>query len=419
MSAADIRASLERAARAERLDAVTATPLLAARGADLEELLDLASASRDAGAAARGGDTRKVITYSRKVFIPLTTLCRDRCHYCTFVDTPHGLLRKGIAPYLEPEQVLAIAREGAAAGCREALFTLGDRPELRWTAAAEWLEEHGYRTTLEYLGAMARLVLEETGLLPHLNPGVLSWAEFQRLRPLAPSMGMMLETTSVPLWAAARRRALRLAGQGSGAAAAGARGRGSQPGPVHHGRAARHRGDAPRRRRLPRRHPRRARAVGARAGDDRAELPREAADRDAGRARPRDGPLHRRGRDRAPRAGAGGAPPGAAEPHRRGRARPADPRRHRRLGRRQPRHPRPREPGAAVAAPRRPRPAHGGQRLHAPAAPHCAPALARRGVGRRRLARGGRRPRRSERPRRGAGAGPRPGPRGPRRRSVG
>ncbi|RIX30867.1 7,8-didemethyl-8-hydroxy-5-deazariboflavin synthase CofG [Amnibacterium setariae] len=202
--AADVRAALTRAARGERagrLDAATATSLLAARGPELEALLDLASAARDAGATARGGDTGRVITYSRKVFIPLTTLCRDRCHYCTFVDTPHGLLRKGEAAYLEPEQVLAIAREGAAAGCREALFTLGDRPEARWTAAADWLAAHGYGSTLEYLAAMARLVLDQTGLLPHLNPGVLTWIELQRLRPLAPSMGMMLETTSVPLWA--------------------------------------------------------------------------------------------------------------------------------------------------------------------------------------------------------------------------
>ena len=199
--AAAVRAALTGAERGERVDVADATALLAARGAELEALLDLATAARDAGAALRGGDTGPVITYSRKVFIPLTTLCRDRCHYCTFVDTPHGIARRGEALYLEPEQVLSIAREGAAAGCREALFTLGDRPEARWSAAAGWLREHGYASTLDHLGAMARLVLVETGLLPHLNPGVLTWAELQRLRPLAPSMGMMLETTSVSLWA--------------------------------------------------------------------------------------------------------------------------------------------------------------------------------------------------------------------------
>jgi FO synthase len=198
---ADVRAALARAERGDRLEVGAATALLAARGDELEVLLDLASAARSAGGRLRGGDIGAVITYSRKVFIPLTTLCRDRCHYCTFVDTPHGLARRGEAVFLEPEQVLAIAREGAAAGCREALFTLGDRPEARWSAAREWLAAHGYTSTLDYLGAMARLVLDETGLLPHLNPGVLTWVELQRLRPLAPSMGMMLETTSVRLWA--------------------------------------------------------------------------------------------------------------------------------------------------------------------------------------------------------------------------
>ena len=102
--------------------------------------------------------------------------------------------------YLEPDEVLAIAREGAALGCKEALFTLGDRPELRWRAAKEWLDAHGYDDTLSYVRAMAIRVLEETGLLPHLNPGVLSWQDFQRLKPVAPSMGMMLETTATRLF---------------------------------------------------------------------------------------------------------------------------------------------------------------------------------------------------------------------------
>jgi FO synthase len=132
------------------------------------------------------------VTYSRKVFIPLTRLCRDRCHYCTFATTP----KRVDAPYLSPDQVFAIAEQGRAMGCKEALFTLGDRPEDRWPAAREWLDAHGYDSTLAYVRAMAILVLERTGLLPHLNPGVLSWADFQRLKPVAPSMGMMLETTS-------------------------------------------------------------------------------------------------------------------------------------------------------------------------------------------------------------------------------
>jgi FO synthase len=124
-------------------------------------------------------------------------LCRDRCHYCTFATTP-GRVE---SPYLSPDEVLDIARRGAELGCKEALFTLGDRPEDRWDAAARWLEEAGYASTLDYVRAMAIRVLEETGLLPHLNPGVMSWQDLQRLKPVAPSMGMMLETTSKRLYA--------------------------------------------------------------------------------------------------------------------------------------------------------------------------------------------------------------------------
>ncbi|WP_346769213.1 7,8-didemethyl-8-hydroxy-5-deazariboflavin synthase CofG [Planctomonas sp. JC2975] len=176
-----------------------AETLLYARDAQLDELLDLAGRLRDAGldTAGRPG----VVTYSRKVFIPLTHLCQDRCHYCIFVQTPGKLAKAGIAPLLSEEEVLEIARQGAAMGCKEALFTLGDRPENRWAVAREWLADHGYASTIEYMRAMAIRVLEETGLLPHLNPGVMSWAELQRLKPVAPSMGMMLETTSVRLWA--------------------------------------------------------------------------------------------------------------------------------------------------------------------------------------------------------------------------
>ena len=143
-----------------------------------------------------------MITYSRKVFIPLTRLCRDRCGYCTFATVPGRL----DAPYLGPDEVLEIARQGAALGCKEALFTLGDRPEDRWKQAGEWLHAHGYDDTLSYVRAMAIRVLEETGLLPHLNPGVMTWQDFQRLKPVAPSMGMMLETTSRRLFERARAR---------------------------------------------------------------------------------------------------------------------------------------------------------------------------------------------------------------------
>ena len=176
-----------------------------------------ASRVRDAGLVDAGRPG--VVTYSRKVFVPLTRLCRDRCHYCTFATVPHRLP----AAFLERDEVLEIARAGAAAGCKEALFTLGDRPEERWPAAREWLEARGYHSTLEYVRACAIAVLEETGLLPHLNPGVMSWEELTRLKPVAPSMGMMLETTATRLWSRAGRAALRQPGQGAGGPAAGAR----------------------------------------------------------------------------------------------------------------------------------------------------------------------------------------------------
>ncbi len=189
-----MRRALARARDGKALDAAEAEVLLHARGDDLDTLLEHAGRVRDAGLAAAGRPG--VITYSRKVFIPLTRLCRDRCHYCTFATVP-GRLE---SPFLSPDEVLDIARQGAELGCKEALFTLGDRPEDRWQSAARWLHEHGYDDTLSYVRAMAILVLEETGLLPHLNPGVLSWSDLQRLKPVAASMGMMLETTSERLF---------------------------------------------------------------------------------------------------------------------------------------------------------------------------------------------------------------------------
>jgi FO synthase len=189
-----LRRALRRARDGVTLDVAEAAVLLAARGGYLDELMAVAGRVRDAGLvdAGRAG----VVTYSRNVFIPLTRLCRDRCHYCTFATVPHRLP----AAFLEREEVLEIARAGAAAGCKEALFTLGDRPEDRWPAAREWLDARGYDSTLDYVRACAIAVLEETGLLPHLNPGVLSWAELTRLKPVAASMGMMLETTATRLW---------------------------------------------------------------------------------------------------------------------------------------------------------------------------------------------------------------------------
>ncbi len=189
-----LRRALRRARDGVTLDVTEAAVLLRARGAHLDDLLASAARVRDAGLidAGRPG----VVTYSRKVFIPLTRLCRDRCHYCTFATVPHRLP----AAFLERDEVLDIARRGAQMGCKEALFTLGDRPEERWPVAREWLAARGYGSTLDYLRACAVAVLEETGLLPHLNPGVLSWTELQRLKPVAPSMGMMLETTATRLW---------------------------------------------------------------------------------------------------------------------------------------------------------------------------------------------------------------------------
>ncbi|WP_030729183.1 bifunctional FO biosynthesis protein CofGH [Streptomyces sp. NRRL F-2890] len=193
-----MRRALRRADDGVALDAAEAEVLLQARGEDLERLAAAAGRVRDAGLEAAGRPG--VITYSKKVFIPLTRLCRDRCHYCTFVTVPGKLRREGHGMFLSPDEVLDIARRGAALGCKEALFTLGDRPEDRWPEAREWLEAEGYDDTLAYVRAMAIRVLEETGLLPHLNPGVLTWTDFQRLKPVAPSMGMMLETTATRLW---------------------------------------------------------------------------------------------------------------------------------------------------------------------------------------------------------------------------
>ncbi len=189
-----LRRALRRAADGRALDVTEAAILLGARGTALSDLLGIAGAVRDAGLADAGRPG--IVTYSKKVFVPLTRLCRDRCHYCTFVTVPHRLP----AAFLERDEVLAIAAAGAAQGCKEALFTLGDRPEDRWPQAREWLAERGYASTVDYLRACAIAVLEQTGLLPHLNPGVLSWAELQRLKPVAPSMGMMLETSATRLW---------------------------------------------------------------------------------------------------------------------------------------------------------------------------------------------------------------------------
>src|SRR3984885_3555809 len=153
--------------------------------APLAELIDAAGRLRDEGHGRH-------LSYSRKVFIPLTHLCRDVCHYCTFAERP----RAGRSAYLSPEDVLAIARAGAAADCTEALFNLGAHRRLRYRAAREALAERSHTTTISYLREMCALVLKETSLLPHVNPGVMTAEEIAALREVSASQGIMLESTS-------------------------------------------------------------------------------------------------------------------------------------------------------------------------------------------------------------------------------
>ncbi len=181
--AARLAAALRKAESHTRLAHDEALAL--ARCEDLPRLMALAQ-----GLALAGHG--RTVSFSRKVFIPLTRLCRDVCHYCTFARPP----RPGERPYLAPEEVLAIARAGQDAGCKEALFTLGDRPERRYGAARRALAELGAESTLAYLEASAGLVLRETGLLPHLNPGVMDEAWLRRLRKVSVSQGLMLETVA-------------------------------------------------------------------------------------------------------------------------------------------------------------------------------------------------------------------------------
>jgi FO synthase len=182
------RRALARAETGKVLSLEETRALLTARDADLERLMSVSTRLRDLG----HGST---ITYSRKVCIPLTMLCRDHCHYCTLAKPPIKL----DAPFLTPDEVVAIADTGRALGCKEALFTLGNRPEERYPVAMEWLAAGGFGSTLDYLRAVAIRVIEETGLLPHLNAGVMSYEEMARLRYVAPSMGLMLETSSARL----------------------------------------------------------------------------------------------------------------------------------------------------------------------------------------------------------------------------
>lgn len=156
--------------------------------ADTRELCSIAAALRD---RFKG----RIVSYSRKVFIPLTHLCRDYCGYCTFRADP----KPGVAAYMTPDEVLAVAETGAQAGCKEALFSLGDQPEQIFPQAREFLRAHGFSRTLEYLAAMSELVLRETGLLPHSNPGLMPAGDMARLRRSNVSLGLMLESTSLRL----------------------------------------------------------------------------------------------------------------------------------------------------------------------------------------------------------------------------
>ncbi len=168
-----------------------ALSLLSAGPDGTSEICSAAAAMRDRGK----GNT---VTFSPKVFIPLTHLCRDFCGYCTFRKDP---TQAGKDLFMTPEQVLDVANAGAAMGCTEALFTLGERPEQRYPEAKEWLEHRGFKTTLEYLTHVCQLVLEETDMLPHANPGTMARREIAALQPFNPSMGLMLESTSKALYA--------------------------------------------------------------------------------------------------------------------------------------------------------------------------------------------------------------------------
>jgi FO synthase len=177
-----------------------AMPTSAADYLNENECLALAECQDTAGLMTRARALRddgfyNVITFSKKVFIPLTHLCRDVCHYCTFAQTP----KKIDSAFMSIDQVLAVAREGAAMGCKEALITLGEKPELRYSAARKALDDMGYSTTIDYLYAVAEAIYRETGLLPHVNPGTLTADEMAKLRSVSPSMGIMLESLSTRL----------------------------------------------------------------------------------------------------------------------------------------------------------------------------------------------------------------------------
>ena len=308
-----MRRALKRADDGKTLDATEVEVLLAASGESLRALMATAARVRDQGLADAG--RAGIVTYSKKVFIPLTRLCRDRCHYCTFATTP-GRVH---APFMSPDEVLEIARQGAALGCKEALFTLGDRPEDRWDAAAEWLEEAGYENTLDYVRAMADPGARGDRPAPPPQPRGDDLAG-----PAAAEAGRAEHGHDAGDHLAAAVRGegpapLRLARQGPGRPVAGAGGRRPVERAVHHRPVDRHR-----------REPGRAGRLDLRAAPDRPPvrrhpgghhpgLPGEAGHRDAQRRRRAAGRVagrHRRHQDRArpPNAGAGPAEPGRTWP---------------------------------------------------------------------------------------------------------
>ena len=246
-----MRRALRRARDGVALDATEAGVLLQATGADLVDLCASAARVRDAGLAHAGRPG--VVTYSRKVFIPLTRLCRDRCHYCTFVTVPGPVA--GRLPLARTRSWRSPGRAPPSAARRRCSpsatvrRTAGRRPGNGWTAT-------GTTARWPTCGRWPSGCWRRPGLLPHLNPGVMSWQEMQRLKPVAPSMGMMLETTSTAIYTEPVRRALRVARQGPGGPAAGAGGRRPQHDPVHHRHSRRHRRDDRRPRRVAVRDPR-------------------------------------------------------------------------------------------------------------------------------------------------------------------
>jgi hypothetical protein len=371
-----LRRALRRARDGVSLDVSEAAVLLQARGEHLQDLSASAARVRDAGLEAAGRPG--VITYSKSVFVPLTRLCRDKCHYCTFVTVPGKLRRAGHGMFMSPDEVLDIARKGAALGCKEALITLGDKPEDRWPEAREWLDAHGYDDTIAYVRAIS---IRGDGTPPAPQPGRHDLDGLP-----APQAGRAVDGHDAgddgdPPVVRARRPAPRLPGQGTGRAAAGPRGRGPLLGPLHLRHPHRHRRDLRGARRVAVRPPQDLPRPPRHPGTDHPELPRQAGHRDArhaGRGTRRAG---RHGRRRPARPRPRRLSPGAAEPGRR-RVRAADRGRDRRLGRGLPAHHRPRQPRAALAEDRGTGRAVPGGRLRAARTPLRLPGVraARRAV---------------------------------------